>query len=134
MSQIFEKRPGWDAYYLGIAKAVAMRGDCSRARHGAVIVQGHRIVATGYNGTPPGSKLSCLQGDCPRASLSYDELPSGSSYDTGPGACISTHAEASALLRANWEDMQDATIYITGAPCGGCTKLIASSGIGRIVY
>lgn len=127
-------RPTFDEYYLGIAKAVAKRGDCKRAQHGAVIVQGHRVVATGYNGTPPGDKRSCLAGDCPRASLSYSELPAGSSYDTGPGACIATHAEANALLRCSWDDMQGSTIYITGTPCGGCQKLIEASGINRIIH
>jgi dCMP deaminase len=127
-------RPDWSDYYLGIARAVAARGDCSRAQHGAVIVKGHKIVATGYNGTPPGDKRSCLQGDCPRALLSYDELPSGSSYDTGPGTCISTHAEASALLRCSWDDMQDSVIYITGQPCAGCQKLIDSSGIKEVIW
>lgn len=123
-------RPDFDSYYLDIARSVAARGDCLRAQHGAVIVQGKRIVATGYNGTPPGSHLSCLNGDCPRAST---DLPPGSSYDTGPGACISTHAEANALLRASWDDMQGATLYITGEPCGGCAKLILAAGIERVV-
>ena len=131
---IVYNRLSWDAYYLGIAKAVAERGDCSRARHGAVLVKGYRIVGTGYNGTPPGDSRSCLNGDCPRARLSYSELPSGSSYDTGPGACIATHAEANCLLRTDWNDMQGATLYITGAPCGGCQKLIDSSGVARVVY
>lgn len=124
----------FDVYYLGIAKAISQRGDCKRAQHGAVIVKGHKICATGYNGTPPGDKRSCLAGDCPRALLSYEELPSGSSYDSGPGACISTHAELNALLRCNWDDMQGATIFITGAPCAGCEKAIRSSGIVRIVH
>lgn len=127
-------RPNWDEYYLGVAKAISQRGDCSRAQHGAVLVKGFRIVATGYNGTPPGDARSCIAGDCPRAKLSYSELPSGSSYDTGPGACIATHAEANCLLRASWDDMQGATLYITGAPCGGCEKLIKSTGIVRVVH
>lgn len=127
-------RPSWDAYYLGIAKAVSARGDCRRAKHGAVLVKGHRIAATGYNGTPPGNEGSCLAGDCPRALLSYEQLSEGSSYDTGAGACISTHAELNCLLRASWEDMQEATLYITGKPCGGCQKVIDSSGVTRIVW
>lgn len=128
------ERPSWDEYYKSIARVVAARGDCSRAKHGAVIVQGHRIVSTGYNGTPPEDKRSCLNGDCPRAKFSYEELPSGSSYDTGPGACIATHAEANAVLRASWEEMQGSTIYVTGQPCGGCEKLIKASGIERVVW
>ena|ERR1700761_1821650 len=126
-------RPVWRDYYLGIARAVAARGDCSRAQHGAVIVKDHKIVSTGYNGGPSGGK-SCLAGDCPRALLSYEELPSGSSYDTGPGACIAIHAEANALLRCSWSDQQNAVMYVTGQCCQGCFKLVQGSALGTVVW
>jgi len=123
------RRPSWDEYYLSIARAVATRGDCIRRQHGAVIVKGNKIVATGYNGSPPGSKKSCgATGMCPR-NLDPNAKHSQGEYDL----CWATHAEANALLRASWEDMQGATIYITGTPCPGCSKLIASAGIYKIV-
>lgn len=65
--------------------------------------------------------------------MSYEQLPSGTSYDIGPGRCWAIHAEANAVLRANWGDMIGATIYITGAPCLGCEKLISGTGIERVV-
>lgn len=59
-------RPDWDTWALGIASAVAARGDCTRRQVGAVILGAdHRIVACGYNGGRPGGP-SCLAGDCPR--------------------------------------------------------------------
>lgn len=122
-------RPDWDEYFLGVAAAVAARGDCSRRQVGAVIVDGdHRIIGTGYNGTAPGG-LSCLAGQCPRAAT--DVVP-GSSYDTGPGACIATHAEANALLFAR-ASVKGGTLYVTHAPCGGCAKLTEAAGITRWV-
>jgi dCMP deaminase len=122
-------RPSWDEYYLGIAKAVSARGDCIRRQHGAVIVKNHSIVATGYNGAPPGSDKSCgATGQCPR-NLDPNSKHGEGSYDL----CWATHAEANALLRASWEDLQGSTIYITGDPCPGCVKLIKSSGIDRVV-
>lgn len=122
-------RPSWDDYYLEIAKAVSLRGDCVRAQHGAVVVKKHKIVSTGYNGTPSGSTNSCgATGQCPRA-LDKDAQHSKGDYDL----CWATHAEANALLRADWNDLQEATIYITGQPCPGCLKLIASAGIKKIV-
>jgi dCMP deaminase len=48
------RRPDWDDYFLGIARAVAARGECVRSRVGAVLVRDNRIVATGYNGVPAG--------------------------------------------------------------------------------
>lgn len=124
------RRPDWDDYYLGIATAVSARGDCIRRQHGAVIVKNHKIVATGYNGSPAGSDKSCgATGECPR-NLDPNAKHSQGEYDL----CWATHAEANALLRASWEEMQGATIYITGEPCPGCRKLIASSGIDRVVF
>jgi deoxycytidylate deaminase len=122
-------RPDWDSYYLGIAKAVSARGDCVRAQHGAVVVKEHKIISTGYNGTPAGDTRSCgSTGQCPRALDGSSQHFKGD-YDL----CWSTHAESNALLRADWNDLQEASIYITGQPCSGCSKLIASSGIIKVV-
>lgn len=123
-------RPTWDAYFLGIASAVAARADCSRRKVGAVIVRNHRIVSTGYNGSPPGGK-SCLKGECPRGLSSVEPL---SSYDTGPGSCIALHAEANALLYASRDDREGSTLYITCEPCDGCLRLIRGSGLKAYVY
>lgn len=122
-------RPDWDTYYLGIAKAVSARGDCIRRQHGAVVVKNHKIVSTGYNGSPPGSDKSCgATGECPR-NLDPNAKHSQGEYDL----CWATHAEANALLRASWEELQGSILYITGQPCPGCSKLIDSAGIARVV-
>ena len=123
-------RPSWDEYYLEIAYAVSLRGDCVRAKHGAVVVKDHKIVSTGYNGTPPGSDLSCGKtGECPRALDPLSKHSEGN-YDM----CWATHAESNALIRASWSDLKDSTLYVTGKPCPGCSKLIASAGIERVVW
>ena len=44
------KRPGWDEYFIGIAKAVSTRATCLRRKYGAVITKDNIIVSTGYNG------------------------------------------------------------------------------------
>ncbi|MEU1071521.1 MULTISPECIES: deaminase [unclassified Streptomyces] len=127
MKENHGERPDWDWYFLNIACAVAVRGDCCRSRVGAVVVgPDRRIRATGYNGSPPGGP-SCSGGECPRC---LSDVPSGSSYQD----CIETHAEANALLYADWPACQGATIYITRSPCQDCTKLIRSSGIREVVY
>lgn len=129
-----DPRPSFETYYLDIAKAVAGRADCVRALHGAIVVKDNRICSAGYNGAPSGQPGCLTAGACPRGKLEYHELPSGSSYDTGPGACIALHAEANALLRATWDDLQGATLYITGSPCGGCWKQIQGTPLVRVVY
>ena len=45
-------RPNFDEYMMGITMAVRARANCQGNRIGAVIVKDHRIVSTGYNGTP----------------------------------------------------------------------------------
>jgi dCMP deaminase len=149
-------RPSWDEYYLGIAQAVSARADCTRRQVGAVLVQDHRIVSTGYNGAPSGQPGCLSAGACPRGRHypAKDDLMTGfqlrdkcacgnswpcpdavdpsSSYDTGPGACISVHAEANALLYANRADCVGATLYCTDRPCDGCMRLILAAGIAHI--
>ena len=130
-------RPDWDAYYLSIAEVVATRADCTRAKHGAVIVtQDRRPVSFGYNGAPSGH-AGCLEGACPRGRLTQQELASLSGgYDDpeSAGYCISVHAEANAILLAGRNACKGATIYITGQPCHGCRKLISAAGISRVVW
>lgn len=124
-------RPNWDEYFLGIAEAVSKRGDCSRRQVGAIVVDpARRIVSSGYNGSYPGGP-SCLEGECPRARSNTEP---GSSYDTGPGACIAVHAEANALLYAGLDGALGSTLYLTDAPCEGCKKMIEAAGILKVVW
>lgn len=124
------ERPDWDTYYMRIAMAVSLRGDCVRAQHGTVIVKDHKIISTGYNGTPPGDERSCgATGQCPRA-LDPNSEHSKGDYDL----CWATHSEANAIIRASWDELKGSTIYITGQPCPGCSKLIQSAGIDRMVF
>jgi dCMP deaminase len=69
----------------------------------------------------------CKDGYCPRL---HENSPSGSQYDN----CIAQHAEAGALLWSDPAQRTGATIIVNGPPCMGCAKLIASSGISRLVY
>jgi len=125
-------RPDWDTYFLQIADVVSNRADCRRRKVGCVIVdQHHRIISTGYNGAPAGDE-GCLAGGCPRGRLSYDEVAAFTDYDTGPGRCISLHAEANALLYAG-KDVRGATAYVTAAPCPTCAKLLRGAGIEKVV-
>lgn len=170
VSGVSEVRPSWDEWALGITRAIAERGDCTRRQVGALILaEDHGPVSFGYNGSNPGGK-SCLQGDCPRG-RHYETIPAwagltacesdlcdcdegrrrecacgnewpcpdyaepGSSYDTGPGACIGVHAEINALLQVSDRSrLQGATMYITDAPCEGCMKIIKNTAISRIVW
>lgn len=127
-------KPDWDEYFLGFAKSAALRADCTRRKVGAVIVNlDHRIVGTGYNGASAG-RLGCLDGGCPRGLLSYDEVPPYSDYSTGPGRCVSNHAEVNAIIYAGRDRCLGGTIYSTEEPCYDCWKDILAAGLYRVVW
>src|SRR5262245_46339910 len=125
-------RPDWDTYFLQIAQAVALRGDCRRSRVGAVIVdKSNVVVATGYNGVAPGQD-GCLAGSCPRGLAGYSEIPPGSDYSN----CIGIHAEDNAVrfarLAGQHSRLVGATVYVTREACDGCFRLLRDAGIARI--
>lgn len=124
-------RPDWDEWGLEIAKAVATRADCTRRKVGAVLLDKHnRVVSTGYNGYPAGSK-GCLAGGCPRGQLTYDELPAYSGYS---GNCAALHAEENAVLYADPDRMRGGTVYVTDKPCDNCTRLLKGLQLKRVVW
>ena len=47
-------RESWDDYFMKICDLIATRATCDRLHVGALIVKDRRILATGYNGSPPG--------------------------------------------------------------------------------
>ena len=54
-ASVSRTRPGWDAYFMGIARAISTRMSCDRAQIGCVIVSpDHRILSGGYGGAPSG--------------------------------------------------------------------------------
>lgn len=117
-------RPSWNQYFLEIAKVVATRSQCLRAKHGAVIVdQQNRILSTGYNNPLPG-KPSCEElGSC----LIVERL------DGRPSCHRTFHAEANALSYLCKENDKPYKIYITGTPCVICLEQILKFGIKHIV-
>lgn len=99
---------------------------CSKRQYFSVIIAPNkRLLSQGYNGSPPGYH-HCNDGFCPRA---IQNSPSGSNYDN----CIANHAEANALLWCDTHQRQGATLIVNGPPCFSCAKLIASSGISRVI-
>ena len=129
-------RPGWDEYFLDGAEWAGARGDCTRRRIGAIFVDPfHRIIATGYNGAPPGVS-GCLAGACPRGKLETGEIPHDTPYDdpASPGYCISTHAEVNAMLNASGRDLRGSTCYVSSKPCPRCQKDLAAAGVVRVVW
>jgi len=123
-----EKRPTWDRYFLDIALVVARRSNCLKRRVAAVIVKDLRIISTGYNGTPRGTR-NCNEGGCPRCA----ELAPGG---TRLGECVCSHAEENAIVQAAYHgvSVKGSALYSTYSPCLICAKMIINAGIREVVY
>lgn len=126
-----EARPGWDAYFMRLAKLAATRATCIRpGRHiGAVMVSSdNHILATGYNGPPRGwahpEKVGCLR--------TKFGVPSGERHEI----CRGLHAEVNCIIQVarGGGSTVGARLYVTHQPCSICAKIIAQAGIVEVVY
>jgi len=122
------ERPGWDDYFMSVARVVASRSNCVKRKVAAVVTIDRRIVSTGYNGTPRGVR-NCNEGGCPRCNA------------FGPGGvdlaeCVCSHGEENAITQAAYHgvSLRGATLYTTYCPCLLCTKMIINAGIAEVVY
>jgi len=125
---LFFDRPSWDEYFMSIARMVASRSNCVKRRVGAVICLDRRIISTGYNGTPRGTR-NCNEGGCPRCN-SFAE--GGARLDE----CLCSHGEENAITQAAYHgvSVRGSTLYTTFCPCLMCTKMIINSGIDEVTY
>jgi dCMP deaminase len=122
------QRPSWDEYFMDIAKVVASRSNCMKRKVAAIIVRDKRVVSTGYNGTPRGTR-NCNEGGCPRCN---NLAASGTALDE----CLCSHGEENAIVQASYHgvSLKDGVIYTTFAPCLQCSKMIINSGIREVIY
>lgn len=110
--------------YLEIAQVLRTQSTCTRGQVGAVLVVDRRIIATGYNGAPPGLP-HCTDVGCLEEPDSY-----------GAGCIRSIHAEANVVAFAarHAGGALGATLYCTSGPCLKCAQLILSAGIASVVF
>ncbi|MHC4816044.1 MAG: deaminase [Planctomycetota bacterium] len=122
------ERPGWDEYFMRMAQVASLRSNCVKRKVAAVIVREKRVISTGYNGTPRGTK-NCYEGGCPRCN---NLASSGTKLDE----CLCSHGEENAITQAAYHgvSVSGATLYTTFAPCLMCTKMIINAGLHEVVY
>jgi dCMP deaminase len=122
------KRPSWDEYFLEIMDTVAKRATCDRGRSGCVIVKDNRILATGYVGSPAGTK------HCDEVGHEMHKVTHADGSETMH--CIRTaHAEQNAIVHAarTGVALDGGTLYCNMTPCYACAKMIINSGIKRVI-
>lgn len=141
----------WDSYFLKICEAVAENSKCLSRKIGAIIVDDHSIVSTGYNGPPRGVPHCGLErfyedkrlrdtdvtlfADeiidriCPRQLLGF-KSGEGLEY------CIASHAERNAIINAAKHGIKTngTKLYMTcSIPCHECLKEIINAGIEEVI-
>lgn len=122
------QRPDWDAYFMGLVRAVSERATCDRGRSGCVVVLNKRILCTGYVGSPIGFPHCDEVGHL--FTSATDESGAASQH------CVRTvHAEQNAIAQAAryGTALEGATFYCTMEPCRACAMLIANVGCTRVV-
>lgn len=110
--------------YLDICERISLMSYAVRAKVGAILVKDNNIISMGWNGTPAGFNNEC--------EIRLDEMDE-SALITKPEVL---HAESNCLTKVarSSQSSEGSTMYITISPCMECAKLIAQSGITRVVY
>lgn len=141
-------------YYMEMAKLTATLSNAVRLKVGAVIVKNHKILATGYNGTPSGWDNNCEDiefmpfdsSDWLNPEEIWHEWPLEGKFlvdgvevtkryrlKTKPEVL---HSEMNALMKVarSTESSEDAVMFCTHAPCLNCAKAIYQSGITKLYW
>ena len=113
------------------AKRVAQLSYARRLQVGAVIVKNDCVISYGYNGTPAGWDNNC-EDEIPISPLSA-ELDNTFTLKTKPEVL---HAEMNALMKLAKSNGSgnEASLFVTHAPCLECAKGIYQAGISEIYY
>jgi dCMP deaminase len=109
----------YDDYFLAMCYLVAMRSIDPSTKCGAVLVsKEHKILSTGYNGPIRGVDDTMVPLERPAKYAHF------------------LHAEENCLLAYNGssQDLVGSTMYVTGAPCHKCLRMILQKGIRNLVY
>lgn len=126
----------WGMGYNGTrpGQAGCLAGACPRGRH-------YRAPDALRNYSLSGGALIAEKTPvcaCGNAWPCADAVAPGSSYDTGPGACIATHAEGNAVADAMQRGLgrlTGAVLYVSCEPCEGCIRHVRNTtGIEAIIW
>jgi dCMP deaminase len=112
-------------YFMDVAEITSKLSHARRMKVGAVIVKDRNIISFGYNGMPSGMDNNCED--------EVRNVYNDSTLTTKPEVI---HAEANAIckLARQGNSGQDASMFITIAPCVECAKLIIQTGIKNVYY
>ena len=122
-------------YYLEILEAVRKRATCDRGMAGAILVQGNRLIATGYVGAPTGLPHCNDVGHEMMVKQTEKQYIDGEDEDESFHCIRTVHAEANVILQCAREGIstRGAQMYCTLFPCYECAKMIINAGIFKVI-
>ncbi len=139
-------------YYMDVAERTGKLSHAIRRQVGAVIVKDNRILSYGYNGMPTGWDNECEYKEymnAAKAGFLSDEdkktMFPHEEFDPEVGSNRRyrlvtkdevLHAESNAIAKVSGstESSEDATLFVTTAPCIHCAKMIFQSGVKNVFY
>jgi dCMP deaminase len=108
--------PSWEEYFMQMCNIVKLRSRDPKKQVGSILVSSdNRIISTGYNGLKKGSNDNIDWNNREIVHL------------------LVLHAEVNCLLYSE-SKFENTTLYSTLSPCNHCIKLIASSGVKKIIF
>lgn len=146
-------------YYMQVAELTGKLSYAVRRQVGAVIVKDNRILSYGYNGMPSGWDNECeykeymdvgaggwlnpdeIQERWPFSEEVTKTTDDGQEWKHNARYRLVTkdevlHAESNAIAKVSGstESSENATLFVTTAPCIHCAKMIFQSGIKNVYY
>lgn len=123
------------AAHIKAAGVYAELSSAKRLKVGCVIVKNNTIIGIGYNGMPSGWNNNCEHEDIVLADSVFGEPTSliNKGLKTRPEVL---HAESNAITKVarSTNSTENASLFVTHAPCLDCAKLIYQSGISEVIY
>ena len=112
--------------HMNVAEVYAQLSSATRLKVGCVVVKNDTIIGIGYNGMPSGWDNMCED-------IIEVHEDGGVVTRTKPETI---HAEINAISKVakSTNSSEDATMFITHAPCIECAKALFQSGIRNVYY
>jgi dCMP deaminase len=124
---------------------MAERSRCPTGAGCVIVDSQNRVVATGYAGPPAAYSqvdeeeaqfIGCAA-YCRRRQVIEQHSAESHGFpqiELDYSDCPSSHAEMNAISFADRSRTEGGTFYISRSPCVACTKVIANSGVIRVVW
>ena len=109
-------RPTWKEIWMNVAELMAQRSHHPTFKVGAIVTStdNTQILSVGYNGNEAGGE--------------------NEPESCEPGMSELIHAEINCLLKLDYNNPKEKTMFLTLSPCPLCAKAIVNSGITHVIY